>query len=62
MAIVFDESQNVVDGVEKYVQDYSTDLVVALKRKRNFIQDLFEKSVTRDLPFHLKIPMLILHE
>lgn len=60
MAIVFDESQNVVDGVEKYVQDYSTDLVVALKRKRNFIQDLFEKSVTRDLPFHLK--MLILHE
>lgn len=62
MSICFDESENVVDGVEKYVQDYPTDLVVALKRKRNFLQDLFGKSVTRDLTFHLKTPMLILHE
>ncbi len=62
MSICFDDSENVVDGVEKYVQDYPTDLVVALKRKRNFLQDLFGKSVTRELTFHLKTPMLILHE
>ncbi|MCB0761835.1 MAG: universal stress protein [Flavobacteriales bacterium] len=60
--VCFDDSDGVVEAIEGYSKEYPTDLVVALKRKKNFLQDLFGKSVTRDLTFHIHTPLLILHE
>jgi nucleotide-binding universal stress UspA family protein len=62
MTMCFDDSDHVVEGLEKYVKDYPTDLLVAIKRKKNFLADLFSKSVTKDLTFHLNVPLLILHD
>ena len=58
----FDDSDDVVRGIEKCAKDFRSDLLVAVKRKKGFLKDLFGHSVTREITFHEHLPMLILHD
>jgi nucleotide-binding universal stress UspA family protein len=48
-------------GLEKYAEESGCDLIVLFTTKRNFIDQLFHKSVTKNLVKHSKIPLLIYH-
>lgn len=49
---------NVLEGIESYAKSNNIDLLVSVKRKRNFIQKFFSKSITKEMLFHTKIPVL----
>jgi nucleotide-binding universal stress UspA family protein len=50
--------ENILDGIESYAKTNNIDLVVSIKRKRNFFQRFFSKSITKEMLFHTKIPVL----
>jgi nucleotide-binding universal stress UspA family protein len=52
---------NVEHALAQFVHDNPCDLLVVVERSRNFIVDLFHKSVSRNLALHAEIPLLILH-
>lgn len=49
---------NVLEGIESYAKSNNIDLVVSVKRKRNFFQKFFSKSITKEMLFHTQIPVL----
>lgn len=49
---------NILEGIESYAKTNNIDLVVSIKRKRNFFQRFFSKSITKEMLFHTKIPVL----
>lgn len=50
---------SVHDGINAYLRETGADLLAILKRKRNFIEDLFHKSITRYFAYYTDIPVLI---
>jgi nucleotide-binding universal stress UspA family protein len=48
---------NILEGIESYAQKNNIDLVVSIKRKRNFFEKFFSKSITRQMLFHTNIPV-----
>lgn len=55
-------SSEVVDGLQDTARDNDADLLVLVDRKRNFFQRIFHKSVTREIGWRTRIPMLVLHD
>lgn len=49
---------NIIEGIESYAKSNNIDLVVSVKRKRNFFQKLFSKSITNEMLFYTQIPVL----
>ncbi len=50
---------SVHEGISEYVTENNTDLLTLLKKKRNFIEDMFHKSITRYFAYYTDIPVLI---
>ena len=59
--IVHRQAEDVAEGLEKYANEANADLIVLFTTKRNIIEKLFHKSVTKDLVLHSKKPLLIYH-
>src|SRR5690625_4432979 len=55
-------SSEVVEGLQNAALDIRADLLVLVERKRNFFQRLFHRSVTREIGWKTRIPMLVLHD
>ena len=55
------ESTSVRDGLNQYAADNEVDLLVMVTKHRNFLDNLFHKSITRDVAIHTELPILILH-
>lgn len=51
------DGANVLEGIESYAQKNNIDLVVSIKRKRNFFEKFFSKSITKEMLFHTQIPV-----
>lgn len=49
-------------GLKDYLTKTNSDLLVIMKRHRNFFSKLFHSSLTEKLTYHSKIPMLVLDE
>lgn len=49
-------------GLKDYLTKTNSDLLVILKRHRNFFSNLFHSSLTEKLTYHSKIPMLVIDE
>ena len=52
------ENKNIADAVDTFVLDQKADLLVMFTHRLDFYEKLFGKSVTRQLAFHSKVPML----
>lgn len=52
---------NIHDGIDYYVKNNNIELLAVLKQKKYWLE-IFESSMTKQLVFHEKIPMLIYHE
>lgn len=49
-------------GLARFTHSHPCDLVVLVERSRNFIVDLFHRSLSKNLALHLDIPLLVLHD
>ena len=49
-------------GLKDSLTKTNSDLLVIMKRHRNFFSNLFHSSLTEKLTYHSKIPMLVLDE
>ncbi len=52
------ENKNIAEAVDTFVLDQKADLLVMFTHRLDFYEKLFGKSVTRQLAFHSKVPML----
>lgn len=50
------------EGLEKYIAEHDVDLVAMVNRKRNLLQRIFHKSVSKQLALHTHVPLLVMHE
>ncbi|MCB0669085.1 MAG: universal stress protein [Saprospiraceae bacterium] len=55
------EGDDVLTGVNLFVQEVGADLLVMIKRKKNYLQRLFAVSHTDLELFQAEIPLLIMH-
>lgn len=56
------ESDNVVEGVEQFVEERSFDMLVAVEHKYNFIENLLHRSTSQRMAMHSKVPLLVLQD
>ncbi len=55
-------SDQVKESILEFTQEYKVDLLAMLNYKRGFFEELFSQSLTQKLSFHVKVPLLALHE
>lgn len=55
------ESNNVIKGLHRYAKESDIDLIVMSTRHRNFIDELFHKSMTKKMILNTSIPLLVMH-
>ena len=55
------ESINVLEGLNKYIEEVNADLLVMATTHRNFLEALFHRSLTKQMVFHTRVPLMILH-
>ncbi|MBS1492271.1 MAG: universal stress protein [Bacteroidetes bacterium] len=58
----FAKCVNVSDCIEKMVHTLKADLIVVSKKKRDFLDNLFHKSISKKLACHTDVPLLALHK
>ncbi|MGE5107974.1 MAG: universal stress protein [Sphingobacteriales bacterium] len=58
----FVEDYNIVEGLSRYVEEKNIDLLVTVPHKHNLLHKLFVPSHTRQIVFHSKVPVMIVHE
>lgn len=56
------ESQDVADGIDSYVNQINADMVVMIPKEATFWESLFKRSVTEQLAFQSKVPLLSLRD
>lgn len=54
----FIENKNINEGINDFAEKNNLDLIITLPQKRNFLESLFEKSLTRELLHHTNIPVM----
>jgi nucleotide-binding universal stress UspA family protein len=55
-------SENVPETIEDFLVSQEIDLLAMLTYKRNFFVELFSKTTTQQLSYHLPTPILAFHE
>lgn len=58
----FIQNENIADGLSAYAIKHGIELLIAIPKKHNLLDRLFSKSYTKELVFHSKVPVLVLHE
>lgn len=54
------KNESVKSGIEDYVKENKVDLVAVQPRKRNFLENLFHKSVSQNLHTYAGVPVLVI--
>jgi nucleotide-binding universal stress UspA family protein len=54
-------SVDIFEGITTYIADHHVDMVAMLTRKRNLLERIFHKSMTRKMAYHTHIPLLAFH-
>lgn len=55
------ESKSVFQGIQRYIEKNEIDLLSMVTAHRGFIEDLFHKSLTKQMAFGTDIPLLVMH-
>lgn len=60
-SVSFRKNDDVVDGVNKFVDKHDIDLIVMLPKKHSLFSSLFHRSNTNKMAFHAHVPLLAIH-
>jgi nucleotide-binding universal stress UspA family protein len=55
------ENENAQNGIEDFIDSVDADIVSLSTKNRNPFEKLFSRSITKDMSFHSKIPLLVFH-
>ena len=55
------ESDNVFDGLNRYAKEQGVDAMVMVTARRPFFEELFHKSMTKQMALNTKMPLLVMH-
>mgnify|MGYP006267319605 CR=1 FL=1 len=58
----FIRSKNVAEGITDFVRAHRTDMLAVMKHSYGFMEQLFHKSITKELALHADVPILVLHD
>lgn len=58
----FVEDYDVQEGLSHYTEENKIDLLIAVPHKHNLLHKLFVPSHTRQIVFHSKVPVMVVHE
>ena len=58
----FIQHENIAQGLSDYALKNGIELLIAIPKKHNLLDRLFSKSYTKELVFHSKVPVLVMHE
>lgn len=58
----FTTNENVVDGINEYINSEHMDMVVMVPRKHSVLNRIFNEPNTKRMAFHTTVPVLALHE
>lgn len=56
------ENKNVKDAILDFIENNPSDMLAMLNYKRGFFEELFNQSLTQKLSYHIKIPIIAIHE
>ncbi|RAR49079.1 universal stress protein [Flavobacterium lacus] len=56
------EDENVKQTILNFIDSYNVDMLAMLNYKRGFFEELFKQSLTQKLSYHVKVPLLAIHE
>lgn len=56
------KNDNVAAGIGSYMNDSNADLLAIVARKHNFLERLFQKSITKEVSLLASFPMVIVRE
>lgn len=51
-------SKDITVGIDEYIDENNADLLVMLPQKHGFFDRLFNKSITKEMAYHIRIPMM----
>ncbi len=54
-------STNIVEAMQKYIEEKNIDLIALTTHKRGMIEKLFNPSLAKKMLFHSNIPLLVFH-
>lgn len=52
------ENEDVVHGIDEFIDKEKSDLLILFHKERNFLERLLHRSISKELAFHAKIPVL----
>lgn len=55
-------SKDVMEGVNQYVEDHQSDLLVVVKHHHYFLETLFHKSFTNEISLNSNVPVMVMRE
>lgn len=60
-SIVIHKADSVIKGLDEYLEQHATQLIIMAVRKKNILDRLLDGSASRRIVHHSKLPMLIYH-
>ena len=51
-------SKDIQKGIESVIEQEGADMIALSTHKRNFLKKIIDKSITKELSFHTKIPLI----
>lgn len=58
----FIENENVQDAINTFIETNQTDMLIMVPKKHSFFENLFHKSVSKEMAYQSRVPMLSLHQ
>jgi nucleotide-binding universal stress UspA family protein len=56
----FKENDDLDEGIDNYLDNYKTSILVMLTHHRNFFESLWHRSKAKEISFHTEVPLLVL--
>jgi len=53
---------NVVRGIGRFIKENTENVLVMIAHRHNFLERMFGKVHTKEMSYHTKIPLLVLHD
>lgn len=62
VTVVNKANTEVTEAIEKHITEHHVDMLVMAKHSRGFFDRLFHRSLSKQMAYHTKIPLLVLHK
>jgi hypothetical protein len=58
----FIDSTDFVEAINTFAEENKADLIITIPKKHNFFEKLFKESHTKQLAFHARVPLMVIHD